>query len=194
MDFNQLARIKIATDIFIACLSLINMLSSGMQITHRMEQFSSAYVRAIASVVGCVISKPEYDEDSVDFSLSRRGKHGYIYSPNVDVQLKCSYSVPVENGHIKFPLSIKNYNELRSVNVSNPRILILVIIPRDIDQWLDHNEQRLVLHHCGYWTTLRGLPETNNTTSVTIDIPQNQTFSTFALKTIMDKVGNEECL
>lgn len=40
-----------------------------MHITHRMEQFSIAYVSALAAKTGCTISEPRVDNDSIDISL-----------------------------------------------------------------------------------------------------------------------------
>jgi hypothetical protein len=44
------------------------------------------------------------------------------------------------------------------------------------------------MYHCGYWTSLRGLPETENETSVNINIPLDQVFSVNAIQTIMNRV------
>jgi hypothetical protein len=50
-------------------------------ITQRQEQFSSAYLFAIAAVADLSLSKPYVDEDSIDFTISGKGRSGIIVSP-----------------------------------------------------------------------------------------------------------------
>ena len=50
----------------------------------RKEGFSQIYVRALANRWGYVVSKPEYDRDSIDLIISARGDQ----RPQIGVQLK----------------------------------------------------------------------------------------------------------
>ena len=65
----------------------------------------------------------------------------------------------------------------------------VVIVPENVHDWLMHSEERLALHHCGYWTSLRGLPESDNSASVTITIPRSQQFTVEELTGILDRIG-----
>ncbi len=53
------------------------------------EQFSRAYVQAVAACAGFAWSVPSVDDDSIDMTLSQTGGRGTIRSPRLDVQIKC---------------------------------------------------------------------------------------------------------
>lgn len=159
-----------------------------MDINQQKEQFSLAYIKAVSSVAGFSLHKPSVDDDSVDIVFAQTGGNGTIRSPRIDAQLKCTSRDVIRENWIKFTLSLKNYNDLRPENVLVPRILVVVIVPSEIDNWLEQSPEKLSMHHCGYWTSLRGLPETENETSVNINIPLDQVFSVNAIQTIMNRV------
>lgn len=161
-----------------------------MDENQRKEQFSNAYVRAVASVAGYALSKPDVDEDSVDWTISARGGGGTIRSPKLDIQLKCSGRNIRSDTEIRFPLSVKNYNELRMPDYMAPRVLVVVVVPSDIRKCLHHSEEQLAMRHCGYWASLRGQTETANEESVTIRIPRTQQFTVDALTAMMLRIGS----
>lgn len=166
---------------------------SRMDINQRKEQFSHAYVRAVASAAGYTVSRPEVDDDSLDLSIKARGGSGKRRSPQLDIQLKSTARDVLSEHHLRFPLNKKNYDELRPTNMHIPRILIVVIIPDDISEWLfQDQENHLLLRHCGYWYSLRGLPDSGNTTSVTLSIPRKQKFTVEALDSLMAMIGQGE--
>ena len=161
-----------------------------MDMGSQKEQFSIAYARAVASVAGYAAAKFDVDDDSVDLSLAERGGKGTVRSPRLDLQLKCTEQDIMRDDHLAFALGIKNYDDLRPENVLVPRILVVVLVPDRVDDWLAQSEEELALRRCGYWVSLRGMPGTNNSTSVTIDIPRSQMFTPAVLRDIMERVGN----
>ena len=161
-----------------------------MDVNKQKEQFSNAYVRAVASVAGCSVSVPEVDEDSVDLSLKKKGGSDYQYmSPQIDIQLKCTSQDIIRDEDLVFHLSVKNYTELRQHSLV-PRILVVVVIPDEIDDWISQTEEQLSIKKCGYWLSLKEMSETENETSVTVYIPRNQQFTVNQLADIMNMVGN----
>jgi len=109
-----------------------------MNINDQKEAFSEAYARAIASVAGFMCSKQDRDRDSIDISFKS------IISPFViiEAQLKStSRADAVADNKIRFPLSIKNYNDLRAQTIM-PRILVILILPDKLtDQVTEQPEQ-----------------------------------------------------
>lgn len=97
-----------------------------MDLNQRKQQFSIAYLHAVASVVGYSTTEPGVDDDSVDREIKARGPYGRRRSPQLDVQLKCTEAMASRNGHFSFPLPIKNYNDLRGDDLHVPRILVVV--------------------------------------------------------------------
>lgn len=76
-------------------------------ISARQEHFSGAYVRAVCAVTGCGISKPEPDDDKIDFTLSSRVVGTVRTKPKIDIQLKCQMSgVPEGDGPISYVLDL----------------------------------------------------------------------------------------
>jgi hypothetical protein len=165
-----------------------------MHLNQRKEQFSIAYVRAVASVAGFAVHKPEVDDDSVDLALAASGDIGTIRSPRLDMQIKCTSREILGADSVAFPLPIKNYDDLRPSDVMVPRILVVVLVPDGIDHWLTHSEEELVMKHCGYWMSLRGRDASNNIESVTVHLPRNNTFTVQALQEIMTRIGRREQL
>lgn len=155
-----------------------------------MEQFSRAYVAAVAAGAACGITRPDPDDDSVDLILTRKTIHGIRRSPRLDLQIKATAADCIGAQEVKFPLKIKNYEELRAINFLVPRILVVVVMPADIVDWFDHDETRLALKKCGYWVSLYGASSTSNTTSITIPLPRHQVFGVQALDQIFIRLSN----
>jgi hypothetical protein len=57
-----------------------------MDLNARKEQFSNAFLFAVAAVAGCSVAKPSVDNDSIDWTISNRLPR----RPKLDVQLKCT--------------------------------------------------------------------------------------------------------
>ena len=153
------------------------------------EQFSNAYVRAVAATAGYALYKPEVDDDSVDWGIAATAGKGTTRSPKIELQLKCTSRDLLDDGNLRYPLKVKNYNELRPENYQVPRILVVVRVPSQVVEWLRHSEESLAMYHCGYWVSIRGCDETSNTDAVTVAIPRKQQFTVENLRDIMVRVG-----
>jgi len=165
----------------------------SMTLDMRKEEFSHAYVKAIAACAGFAWSKPSVDDDSVDLCLHQRGGGGTIRSPRLDLQLKCKASNPPDDPNgFSHSLKIKNYDDLRESNVQVPRILVVVLVPEDVNQWIDHQEPQMALRHCGYWHSLRGLGPSENAQGQTVRISRTNQFNVASLRNMMERIGNGE--
>lgn len=153
------------------------------------EQFSRAYVQAVAAVAGFSWAAPSVDDDSIDMYLARRNGGGAIRSPRLDLQLKCHAAPPPTDDPIRFPLSRKNYDDLRNPHVMIPRIIILVLVPAKPENWLRQTEKEMTLRRCGYWASIRGGSEVKNEVSVTVDFPRNQRFTPESLSAMMGRIA-----
>ncbi len=159
------------------------------------EQFSYSLVGAIASIAKFATYKPSVDDDSIDIGFSLKGGCGTIRSPRLEAQLKCTSKDIRKKDSLRFSLIKKNYDELRIENVHIPRILIVVLVPENLQECIQHaEEEAFILKRCGYWMSLRGFPESKNQNSVTINIPRMNVFSVDSLRGIMTKVGEGQIL
>lgn len=162
-----------------------------MEPNQQKEQFSIAYVRAVASVAGFSVTEKEVDDDSIDLIIASRGKKGSIRSPRLELQLKCTSAEIPKDNHFSYELKRKNYDDLRGNDFVVPRILVVVIVPSDVSYWLYQTEEELSLRRCGYWLSLKEHPETQNTTSVTVNIPKENVFSVDQLNQLMWREVNQ---
>ena len=165
-----------------------------MDTSQRKEQFSHAYVRAVASVAGFSISRPEVDYDSVDLTLSGTTVDGIPSRPRIDLQLKCTSEAIVRDDRVIYPLKRKNYDELTLTNILAPRLLVVVLIPKSEAERLRQTEDELVMRRCGYWVSLWGNPETTNQTKVTISLPRSNVFDVAGLRGLMGRAARKEPL
>jgi len=94
------------------------------------------------------------------------------------------------DGHLAYPLKIKNYDDLRPTNLAVPRILIVVLIPAEIEDWTSQSEAALELRRCAYWMSLRGEPGVTNETTKTVHVPRTQVFGSDALTAILDRIAD----
>ncbi len=145
------------------------------------EQFSIAYVRAIAATARVNIYKLEVDSDSIDIGFSVKSIAGRPQSPRIEAQLKCVTELDDSDPmNFRYPLKAKNYNELIGDHYI-PRYLIVVLVPPLPANWLLQTSGQLSLYHCGYFVSLKELQPTENKASVTISLPKAQIFSPAAL-------------
>ena len=159
-----------------------------MHPTAQKEAFSKAYVAAVAAVAGFGFRlAAEPDHDSIDVEFASRGTQGTFKKPRLEAQLKCTAREPATD-ELHFPLSRKNYDDLRVASCV-PRILIVVLVPLDPSSWMTHTEEEMILRHCGYWLSLRGLGDTPNTATITVKIPRSQTFNPASLQSLMARVA-----
>ena len=104
------------------------------------------------------------------------------------MQVKATSTVVIDDEFIRYPLKLKNYNELRKSKTLVPKILVIILLPDNPGEWVNQSETELCLRRCGYWLSLKGQPETQNVESVTVYLPRQQLFSVDAVKNIMEQI------
>lgn len=156
------------------------------------EQFSIAYVRAVAAVAGYNIATVEVDEDSIDIGLrGNRRDGGTRRAPALDIQLKCTETDDGQGDELPFDLKPKNHEDLREANRHVPLILVVVSVPELTSDWLHETHEHTAMRRCAYWTSaVRGQPETQNSRSVRVLIPRTQRFTVEAVRQLMVQIGN----
>ena len=139
------------------------------------QQLSVAYVHAVAAKAGYACQVITVDDDSIDVMIAARGtvhQTAVLKSPRIEIQLKATATDVSKPDHIVFKLPVKNYEDLRQ-ETALPRILVVLMLPPKQSDWLDVNEDQLVLRRCAYWKSLWDLPPTKNKKTVTIQIPRS---------------------
>jgi hypothetical protein len=162
-----------------------------MHITMQQEQFSRAWVRALAAVAGYNITHCEVDDDSIDLGLTGNRRDGvHVKAPKLEFQLKCHSGDDESGAHLSYPLKMKNYDDLRDSEVHVPRILVVCCVPEVVGDWLHEDAQATAMRRCAYWLSLRGFPAVANETTRSVRLPRSQLFDTSTLREIMERIGS----
>ena len=155
-----------------------------MQLNDQKEDFSFAYIMAVAARAGFWVDFPRRDRRSVDGVI----RSDFGKQPTLRFQAKATAQSVMRNDGIHFPLPIKNYNDLREETIS-PQILIVVLLPSDTSDWLSQSQDELCMRRCGYWRSLAGEPEVRNTSTHTVRIPTGNVFDDGSLSELMRRAG-----
>ena len=147
------------------------------------EALSRVYAHAVAARAGYSTATPDFDRDSVDLTIRADGD----MRPALDLQLKATTTLgEPRDGYVRFALKVKNYRDLIE-ETQTPRLLMVLDLPRERDDWLTITDEFLVLRRRAYWLSLAGRPETANTDSVTVKIPITNRFDVAGLQNLMDQ-------
>lgn len=152
-----------------------------MDMNRRKEQFSLAYIRAVAARAGYQALRPEVDVASVDGQIMA----DYEAKPLIYLQAKSTARNVVHAETVNYPLPLANYDDLRS-GEGPLHILIVVVLPDSVDDWTSQDEEGLILRRCGYWLDLRGSPESQSKTTHTVHIPRRNVFNPDQLQELMN--------
>lgn len=165
-----------------------------MSLNFQKSEFSYAYIYAIASTAGYSFLRTTTPLDNlgIDIIITGIGVQGIMNFPQLYIQLKCTSRDLFDENYLKYPLKIKNYEELRTSNQYPPLLLIIIVVPDSIDEWLKQSEQELCLRNCAYWISLSGADPTENQGNITIFIPKTNIFTPNVLKNLMQRISMGE--
>lgn len=144
------------------------------------EHFSNAYVMAVATRGGYTIGLWNQDKDGVDVTLRHRGLM-------VDLQLKCTQQPRSASGDFVYDLDVATYNKLRDPDRSAPGYLALVVVPANLDDWLLHEQTRLLMACHGYWAKLQDEPAPSGNSTTAVRLPRSQPLTAEALKLMFEE-------
>ena len=162
------------------------------------SELSYAYLHAVAAKAGmsCRDGNRHEDNNGVDAQLT-------AWLPPVDVniltevdikiQLKATIADPGDDGtNFLYRLTGANrYNDLRSETIGIARVLVVLFLPKNVVEWLDHKPEQLVLRRCAYWQSLRGAPQIESDSAV-IKLPKTQHFSPEGLTQLVGRLARRD--
>ena len=159
-------------------------------------ELSYAYLYAVASRAGCSVEVTGRHSDGAGIDAVIRAKQRFapesVFTQfTVDVQLKATLDeLSVDSrGRYAYALKLDHFNKLRDPERQAQLILVLLLLPRDTEQWLNQSTDCLVARRCAYWVSLRGAPTSSNDTSQTIYVPSANSFSVENLRLLMTQVS-----
>ncbi|WP_217140438.1 DUF4365 domain-containing protein [Streptomyces sp. AC627_RSS907] len=128
--------------------------SSGFGDNGHRGAFGEEFIRMLATAANLDVTRKERDRVGVDWQLGYTGRRGTRRFPAIEAQVKCTSSPDIHEDHIRYPLKVKNYNQLAGPDYEMPRFLFLVLAPADPFAWSHATEERLRLSHAAYWLCL----------------------------------------
>lgn len=152
-------------------------------------ELSYAALHAVAAQCGFGCSgTPRHEDDAgVDARIHVRKRltpESTLMNFHLDVQLKAtSQEVVRADGKYSYQLETKQYDKLRDPNVDIPRILVVLLLPADRNEWLRLLPEELVLKGRLRWMSLRNLPPLENLgqQSLTIKLPDDNVLTSESL-------------
>jgi hypothetical protein len=165
--------------------------------THRQEALSRAYIQAVAARCGmsCSLRDFDYGIDVTVHEIKSRGDYYAESGISLDVQAKSASQANLSVEAVVYDLKVKNYEDLRDPDNPKPRILVLLVLPENEEEWTTLTEEQLVLRRCAYWLSLQSHPPTKNKDKVRISVPRKNVFSAEALQSMVALVraGEQLC-
>lgn len=163
------------------------------------SELSYAYLHAVAARagLGCHATDRHTDGAGVDAVLRARERFdpSSIYTDfTVDVQLKATSAAPsLQGGRLSFWLKRDAYDKLRTTAAAAPRLLVVLFLPEDPEEWLVLSEEALVAKRCAYWVSLYGAPDGAETGS-TVYLARENVLDVACLRRLMTLFSLDERL
>ncbi len=86
---------------------------------------------------------------------------------------------------------MKNYRDLKKRHPF-PRLLLVLVLPENSDEWLEVNGDNLIARKCCYWCNLMPLPDVDNDSKRRIEVYTSNLLTPESLKKLMDKSAKRE--
>lgn len=153
-----------------------------LTIPDQQERLSMAYAYAVAARAGYSTAFYDLDRDGIDLRIQAGGE----LRPALEFQLKATINLRATDAEtFHFRLPVRNYNLLR-IQTLTPRLLLVLDLPSDEQQWLTITEDALVMRRSAYWLNLRDWDPTDNTDNITVAIPKENLFDVAGLQILME--------
>jgi len=164
-------------------------------------ELSYAWLHAVASKAGfsCEYRNRHLDGAGVDATITADGPplatDSKLWYVPVDVQLKATRKELHETTtHFSFSLEIAHYNKLRMIEIGAPRILIVLRLPKNAEEWLQVTEESLIARRCAWWVSLYNASSIEDQESRTVYVPRKNIVSPNGLTELMTRFSRQEVI
>lgn len=165
------------------------------------EELSIAYLHTACTSarLGMQVGTRTKDNRGVDATINAFGRFGpndgYLSTVDIDVQLKATVQQPalIKGTHLSYFLkSVSQYDVLRSRGWGTPRILVVLFLPKNMEEWLGHSHEELLLRRCAYWVSLLDANACDNESGQTVYLPKKQCLSPQAMLDLCSSFSHGE--
>ena len=154
--------------------------------TNWMEQFSDAYLHAVATIARVEIGQTKTDHGKVDWYLIHEDIRIMMF-----FQSKSQLNPTVTDNHVVYEFKADAYNKLASTP-RNRAYLVLMCLPPERACWHSQSHWSLHLRNCMLYYRLDDKEQVNNKASLTIKIPLTQIVTPEWLVELYEELRDEE--
>lgn len=122
--------------------------TASLTLNGRKARYGAAYVRAVCAQAGVLMSEGSMDEDVLAFDCTVGFPDG-----EVRVQVKCSSQASLTASRIIWRLD--DSWKRKWARSKNPVYLVVVLVPPNSDDWLEHPAEGTMHRSAAYWTRIR---------------------------------------
>ena len=131
-------------------------------------------------------TSPSQDFDGIDGMIKGKGEKGQTRNIRVEFQAKCTHTLyKKQNGDYSFSLDVDTYDKLR-VTDDLPAMLIIMRVPKNMNEWVTVDDTSTILKHHAYWVSLMGHGESASEKTITINIKKENILDSDTLTYIMN--------
>lgn len=155
--------------------------------SERKNQLSVAFLSMVAARAGFVVLEWKADYDGVDVTLRSSVDYGHRYGADLDLQLKCTSSRSRQHPEtVSYPLDRAVYEKLSHPKRFALGALAVLVVPEDINIWLDQTEERLLTKACMYFSPATEWdPISSDAASKTVHCRRSDLLTVDALATLL---------
>ncbi len=163
-------------------------------------ELSYSYLHAVAARAGfgCAATNRHLDNAGVDAQVDIRERldpGSVVTDFSLHFQLKAtSQNLVTVGDSLSFNLQVPHYDKLRLTETGTPRFMALFVLPEEPADWLHVTANGLISRRCARWISLRGAPETENSTTVVVHVPSTNILTPASLREIARRVSLGETL
>ena len=164
-----------------------------------MEKFSLAYISLLAFQSGFTAHPQPTALDNVGIDIAVVDDTRVLRLPPCQfyAQVKSTKerSLKVKNGETYYKLRRKNYDSLIKSRSGNTILLLLVILPDHVADWITCSESSTLIQYSCYWFCLGGYPEStlkHEDSKVDIQVTQENLLTSASFPLLMQKIADGE--
>jgi hypothetical protein len=162
---------------------------------NRKAELSYAYLHAVAAASGfsCSYTNRHLDGCGVDAMVEINEKldaSAQLTEFYIPVQLKAtSQDLTLVGDYYSWAIEVEQYDKLRTIQVSVPKLIVLLTLPIDANEWLHVTHESLMARHCARYTSVFGFPAAATPKSTTIRFAKSKVLTPQALREIARRIA-----
>lgn len=157
--------------------------------TQQQEAFQRAYLQAIVSAAGCTVAHWDVD-DGIDAMIKHRSaQHKGSRDHFLQIQLKATGTLSPggPEGTVSAQFSEDRYELFAETDPTIHKIVVIMIQPKGVAEWLAASHDSLAIRHCSYWVNIAGT--TPSSSRPYVHAPRANVFDDLSLCDMMQRIG-----